>query len=146
MSKTKLLHVFVLIVLFFGSTHSVMCKNPVLKKSKWTAVLKEFVADAGTMTITHTLEFTSAKEVRISEKTNMPSYPAMYMNPDGTVDTIPGWSSEKSETGTYKLRRGKLTIITTEDGLPQEYTVMPDGTLVRELPWGETLVFSRSEE
>ena len=146
MANNRLLHVFVLIVLFFCSTQSVMCKNPVLKNSKWTAVLKEFVADAGTMTITHTLEFTSAKEVRISEKTNMPSYPAMYMNPDGTVDTIPGWSSEKSETGTYKLRRGKLTIITTEDGLPQEYTVMPDGTLVRELPWGETLVFSRSEE
>ncbi|MBP5336143.1 MAG: hypothetical protein J6Y63_01360 [Bacteroidales bacterium] len=122
-----------------------MSKNPVLKNTKWTAVQEEFVADAGTMTITYTLEFISDKEVRVHEKSYLPPYPAIYMNPDGTIDTMPGHSSETSETGTYSYRRGKLTI-TTKDGQKQEYTYRIDGTFVRELPWGELVVFSRSKD
>ena len=61
-------HALVLIVLCFTS-FTAMCKNPVLKNTKWTAVQEMFVADAGTMTTTITLEFGSAKDVVIREKT-----------------------------------------------------------------------------
>ncbi|MBQ9660785.1 MAG: hypothetical protein IJV37_05920 [Bacteroidales bacterium] len=120
-----------------------MCKNPVLKGTRWTAVQEMFVADAGTMTITHTLEFTSDKEVLVGYSSYMPAHPAMYMNPDGTVDTIPAHSSENTEAATYVYRRGKLTI-TSADGLSSEYVFQKDGTFVREEPWGEKLVFSPS--
>lgn len=145
MSKHKLLHVFVLIVLFISSSFMAMGKNPVLKNSKWTAVQEIFVADAGTMTITHTLEFTSGKEVKILEKSHMPDHPAMYMNPDGTVDRIPGYTSESSEAGTYSYRRGILTI-TTEDGNEALYFYQKDGTFTTSHPWGEILVYTRIQE
>ena len=146
MRKNQLQHVFVLAVLLLSSSSfSAMCKNPVLKNTRWKAVREMFVADAGTMTITHTLEFGRGKDVVLKEESFLPSHPAMYMNPDGTVDRIPASSSERSETGTYRFRRGILAIM-TEDGHTQEYRLQPDGTFVREEPWGDTLVFSRSEE
>lgn len=146
MSRNSLLHVFVLSVLFISPTFIAMGKNPVLKNSKWKAVQEEFVADAGTMTITYTLEFLSGKEVRVYEESYLPAHPAMYMNPDGTVDRMPARSSEHSESGTYTYRRGVLTI-TTEDGHRAVYLYQDDGGFfTRELPWGETLVFSRSQE
>ena len=40
-------HALVLIVLCFIS-FTAMCKNPVLKNTKWTAIQEMFVADAGT--------------------------------------------------------------------------------------------------
>ena len=121
---------------------SVMGKNPKLTNTKWTAIEEMFVADAGTMTITRTLEFTSAEDVLITEKTHMPSYPAMYMNPDGTIDTIQGWDSEHSEKGTYEIQRNTL-VITTEDGTKTEYAIKADGTFTYELPYGEVIEFSR---
>ena len=144
MSNYSLTHVVVLIILFVGSACSVMAGKPVLKGSKWTAVQEMFVADAGTMTITYTLEFLSGKEVRVYEESYLPAHPAMYMNPDGTVDRIPASTSERSESGTYSYRRGKLTV-TTEDGLQTEYTFL-GGNFVREEPWGETLVFSKDKQ
>lgn len=145
MSKHSLLHVFVLIVLFITSSFMAMGKNPVLKNSKWTAVQELFVADVGTMTITYTLEFVSGKEVKILENSYTPSHPAMYMNPDGTVDRIPGSTSESSEAGTYSYRRGVLTI-TTEDGDRTDYFFQKDGTFTRPHPWGGTLVYTRIQE
>ena len=145
MTKQSLLHVFVLIVFILSSSLSAMGKNPVLKNTKWTAVEEMFVADAGTMTITHTLEFISNKEVRIHEKSVLPPYPAMYMNPDGTIDTMPGHTSERSETGTYRFRRGILTI-TTENGLELTYTILPTGSIAGKTPWGETVIFNPSED
>ena len=70
-------HALVLIVLCFTSI-TAMCKNPVLKNTSWVAVQEMFVADVGTMTITHTLEFVSDKDVVVKEVTVMPSHPAMY--------------------------------------------------------------------
>jgi len=124
------------------SSITTMCKTPVLKNTQWTGVQELFVADAGTMTITYTLDFVSDKDVRIKEVNYMPSYPATYMNADGTVDTFPARTTERSETGTYLLRRGKLTI-KTEDGLQTEYSLRADGTMTREEPYGETTVFSQ---
>lgn len=145
MSKNRLLHVFVLFVLIIASSSSVMGKNPVLKGTKWTAVQEIFVADAGTMTITHTLEFTSAKEVRVKEASHMPSYPAMYVNPDGTIDTIPGHSSESEYVGSYQFVAGAL-VITKEDGHKEIFHYTEDGTFVQKTPWDEVIVFSRNEE
>lgn len=123
-----------------------MGKNPVLKNTTWTAVQEMFVADAGTMTITHTLEFTSGKDVKIKDVSVMPSYPAMYMNPDGTVDRIPGWTSEQEETGTYKLKKGILTV-TLENGRERLYFLQPDGTFTTsDTLVNEILVFSRNEK
>ena len=145
MSNNKLLHVFVLLVLLIGSSFTAMCKNPVLKGSKWTAVQEIFVADAGTMTITYTLEFTSGKDVLVKESTYLPSHPAMYMNPDGTIDRIPARSSESESAGTFKFKRGILTV-TVEDGSTKLYFYQDDGTFTGEAFPGETLSFSRVTE
>lgn len=145
MSKNRLLHVFVLFVLIIASSSSVMGKNPVLKGTKWTAVQEMFVADAGTMTITHTLEFISAKKVRVSEKSDLPPYPAMYRNPDGTVDTMPGISSESEYVGTYQIKFGFL-IITKENGHKESFHYMEDGTFTQKTPWDEVIVYTRNEE
>ncbi|NLZ20324.1 MAG: hypothetical protein GXY24_08735 [Bacteroidales bacterium] len=145
MSGIKWQHGLALAVCFlFISSMTAMCKTPVLKNTRWTAVQKLFVADAGTMTITYTLEFISDKDVRIREESHMPSYPASYMNADGTVDTIPGHSSETVEAGTYHFRRGKLTV-TMEDSLPKEFALQRDGTFTVEW-YGDPLVFSRITE
>lgn len=144
MSKYSLPHIFVLIVVFFCSASCAMCKNPVLKGTKWIAVEKTFVADAGTMTITHTLEFTTAKDVVVRERSYLPEHPAMYMNADGTVSRIPASESESEFAGKYKYRRGILTI-TEEDGSDELYFYKKDGTFVR-LGHFEELVFSRVEE
>ena len=147
MKTDSLLHVFVLTVVFLLSSSScIMGKNPVLKGTRWTAVQEMFVADAGTMTINHTLDFLSAKNVVVKEEGSMPSYPAMYMNPDGTVDTMPGFSTHNEYTGTYTFSDGILTITKEEGGAPTRYLLQPDGTLALPEPWGETLVFSRVEE
>lgn len=144
MSKYSLPHIFVLIVILFCSASCAMCKNPVLKGTKWIAVEKTFVADAGTMTITHTLEFTSAKDVMVREHSYLPEHPAMYMNADGTVTRIPARESNSEYAGKYKYRRGILTI-TDEEGSEALYFYKNDGTLVRKGHF-EEMVFSREKE
>ena len=141
----KLQHALVLIVLCFSS-FTAMCKNPVLKNTSWVAVQEMFVADVGTMTITHTLEFVSDKDVVIREVTVMPSHPAMYVNPDGTIDTIQGWTNEREEKGTYSYKRGILTIL-VEDSSPKMYAYQSDGTFTFEDSiLRETVVFSRKQD
>lgn len=120
-----------------------MCKNPVLKGTKWIAVEKTFVADAGTMTITHTLEFTTAKDVVVRERSYLPEHPAMYMNADGTVSRIPASESEWEHAGTYKLS-GRMMTITDEKGSETLYFYRND-TFIRQGSF-EELVFSRVEE
>lgn len=144
MSRRKWQYALVLIVMI-SSCFSAMGKNPVLKKTTWTAHQEMFVADAGTMTITHTLEFVSAKEIKIKEVSVMPSHPAMYMNPDGTVDRIPGWTSEREESGTYVFKKGILTV-RLEDGRERLFFLQDDGTFTATEPLvDEILVFSKAE-
>ena len=104
-----------------------------------------FVADAGTMTINHTLEFLSETDVVVRQEGYLPAHPQMYMNPDGSVDTVPARSFESSHEGKYTFKDGALTI-TSEEGSKTAYMLQPDGTLTREEPWGEKLVFSRVTE
>ena len=122
-----------------------MSKNPVLKGTKWTAVQEMFVADVGTMTINHTLEFTSDKDVLVGFSSYTPAYPAMYVNPDGTIDTMPARSHEQTDPATYEFKGGKLTI-TSKGGGTTEYVYQEDGTFIHEESWGEKVVFSRSQE
>lgn len=112
-----------------------------LAGTQWQFVEKIFVADAGTMTITHTLSFTSDKEVTLTVESHMPSYPATYVNPDGTIDRIPGSHSVSEQKGTWTLRR-KYLIITFEDGSKEEYECR-DGKIVslRRTLSGETIEF-----
>ena len=147
MSNHRIRLVLILSVVFvFASSCSIMCKNPVLKGTKWTAVQEMFVADAGTMTINHSLEFTTDKDVVVGFSSFMPAHPTMYMNPDGSVDTVPATSSEDTRPATYVYKQGKLTV-TSRDGSDTEYVYHPeDGTLVLEEPWGEKVVFSRIKE
>ena len=145
MKKVRLQYVIALIAAFFASSSGcVQSKAPVLKGSKWTARQEMFVADAGTMTINHTLEFLSEKDVVVKEEGYLPAHPQMYMNPDGTVDTVPARSFESLLDGTYTFKDGVLTI-KTKDG-SREYKLQENGTFTRQESWGETLEFSRVKE
>lgn len=99
-----------------------------LKGTKWVWVEKIFVADAGTMTVNHTLDFTTKNDVIVGFNSYMPPHPAMYMNPDGEVPTMPGWSNSDTKKGTYKVKGNTLTI-TFEDG-SEEIFDYRDGNLV----------------
>ncbi len=121
-------------------------KAPVLKNTSWTATSEMFVADAGTMTITHTMVFGHGNKIEIKHVSDLPPYPAMYMNPDGSVDTIAGMHSEWSEEGTFRFRRGVLTV-TLKEGPDQEYLYQAsDGTFSRKDPIEGDLVFTRNKE
>ena len=103
-------------ILVFTSC-SVMCiKQPVLRNTVWTAEGRMFVADVGTETTTYTLTFLSGKDYSLVTKRVLPPHPAMYMNSDGGVDTLPGRSSESTETGTYSFKKGILTLSSPEGG------------------------------
>ena len=120
---------------------SVMKGPGALKNTTWEYIEEMFVADAGTMTITHTLEFTSANEVKVGWTSYMPAHPAMYMNPDGSVDTIPAHSGEFSHHGTYSLKKDVLKI-TLEDGSVTEYKLQGN-TLISGKPDGPREIYTR---
>ena len=114
-------------------------KNPPLKNSGWICVHEIFVHDAGTMTETYTLDFTSGKECVLTCKWVMPAHPATYVGPDGTVDIIPERSSESILHGTWKLRGKKLTL-NLEDGSTRTY-LYRDGKLLDSQPSPEVMEF-----
>lgn len=90
-------------------------KKPVFKNTVWVSKQELFVADAGTQTITQTLEFGSGKDVKVKWSSYLPAHPAMYVNRDGTIDRIPERSYEEVKDGTWQYKKGKLTV-TFEDG------------------------------
>ena len=120
-------------------------KKPVLKNTKWVCEQKMFVADAGTSTETYTLEFTSAQECTYTMAWYLPAHPAMYMNPDGTIDTIPASHSEHVSKGTWTCKRDKVTI-TFEDGTTKEFDYK-DGKLVDTVPGitGDQMVYEKAD-
>lgn len=99
--------------------------KPVFTNTEWQYIHEELVLDAGVMTTTTTLKFISRSEVIKSSESVMPSHPAMYVNPDGTIDTIPGWTSDWESRGRYKYSKGLLTI-TFEDGTTTELQYKKD--------------------
>ena len=80
----------------------------------WSGVYKIFLADAGTETVTVTLCF-GATKYTMEEKSVMPSYPAPVVNPDGTIDTLPGFSREYTRKGTYQVK-GDEILLKQDDG------------------------------
>jgi len=142
---TSLASLFGAIALFFTTNCSMEAKKPVLKNTKWVCVKEMFVADVGTSTETYTLEFTSAKECTYTMSWYTPAHPAMYVNPDGTIDTYPARSSEQVSKGTWTYKRGKLTV-TLEDGSAKVFTYK-DGKLFGE-PYfdGSDMAFEKSTD
>ena len=121
----------------------VLAARPALNHSVWTNERDEFVADAGTMTVTTTLIFSSRSDVTVRTKAVMPPHPATFVNENGKVDTNPGWESGWDTRGKYRYRRGKLTI-SLEDGETMELTYR-EGVLVKADPYHKELVFRRQE-
>ena len=80
----------------------------------WSGVYQIFVADAGTETVTVTLSFGATKFTMV-ENSVMPSYPAPVVNPDGTIDTLPGFSREYTRKGTYQVK-GDEILLKQDDG------------------------------
>lgn len=101
-------------VAFLGLALTMEAKKPNFKNTRWVCERKEFVADAGTMTETYSLEF-SGKECTYRMRWDLPAHPAMYVREDGTIETIPASFNESEKKGTWSYRRGKLTV-TFEDG------------------------------
>ena len=130
-SLSALAGTFVLLV----SSCASLSKAPKLKNTCWTTRQDIFVADAGTLTNDYILRFTSRNEYVLSEKWFMPPHPATYMNPDGSVNTIPGSSGESEDEGTWSYSLGTLTLV-SEDGF------------TRKLKWkeGKLVLVEHSEE
>ncbi len=104
-------------VLVFASC-SVMKKNT-FKETVWTGEYRMFVADAGYETTTIQLSFLTGKSFTMAFKSTLPPHPSMYMNPDGTVDTQPGFSREYERRGTYSIGNNILTL-NMDDGTTLE--------------------------
>lgn len=113
-------------VLVFASC-SVMKKNT-FKETVWTGESRMFVADAGYETTTIQLSFLTGKSFTMAFKSTLPPHPSMYMNPDGTVDTQPGFSREYERRGTYSISNNILTL-TMDDDAPLELRYL-DGYLL----------------
>lgn len=125
---------------------SVMCinKKPNLNNTRWTCRFQEFVADAGNETVTFTLSFVSAKEYVLETEYYLPPYPAMRMNPDGTVDMMPGHHSQHAEKGTYSIK-GNTVTLKDEDGLKRTLRYSPGKLATDELSY-KPLIFNPAEE
>ena len=130
---------------------SVMCsKKTVLDNTKWTAESRMFVADAGYETTTATLEFLPGRVFSLKMVSVLPPHPAMYMNADGTVDTLPGHHSEFEQRGTYSVSGDTLKLLFADGGtLELSMAVAPGGAAtdvvaLRGLVFGpEEFLFSR---
>lgn len=121
-------------------------KNKVTN-TQWNCVYTTFVADVGNETTTVSLFFITDKDYLKVTKSVTPSHPAMYMNPDGSVETIPGSSTEYASQGTYSLKKGELTLL--EDGVPVMVLMQDAGRLVtKEMDRisGQPLIFSLERE
>ena len=108
----------------------------------WTCVQELFVADAGTETTTVTLTFDAGNGFTLEEKSVLPPHPATYVNPDGTIDTLPGFSREFTRRGTFTVK-GNVLILTTEDGTVHNLDILPDRLVSPDLSF-ESLIFEKA--
>lgn len=129
------------IIRLFTTFLILLAARPVFNHSIWTNEREEFVADAGTMTVTTTLIFISRSEVIVRSQSVMPPYPSMYVNENGEVDTNPGWESGWDSRGKYKYRHGILTISLEDGDLMELY--YRKGVLVGK-KYGAEMVFEKT--
>ena len=130
------------LLMTFLSCSVLSAKKPVFKNSVWKNEQKMFVADAGTMTITNTLTFGSGKDVKVGWDSYLPAHAAMYVNRDGSIDTIPASSSEYTYEGTWQFKNGILTI-KLKDG-SEKLFFYRDGQLIGGRDYdGSDLIYTR---
>lgn len=123
---------------------SILCRKKAnLRDTAWVAKEQEFVADVGTATMTYRLVFSSEKEFTMATEFVMPSHPATYVNPDGTIDRIEGSTSRHESSGTYTYN-GKALTLTLSDGSLMALTRDED-SFVTETGFGEKLVFTKED-
>jgi hypothetical protein len=97
----------------------------------------------GTEKTTVTLDFDAANGFTLEGKSVTPSHPAMYVNPDGTIDTIPGSSREYTLRGTFEVK-GNVLILTAEDGTVHKLDILPDRLVSDDLSY-QKLLFEKSD-
>lgn len=112
--------------------------------TRWTSSYEMFVADAGTETTTVTLTFGPTNEFVLDFESHLPSHPAMYMNPDGTVPTIPGSSRSYTRRGTYEVNSDTI-VLTNESGTTNTLRIDAPRLLAPDLTF-EALVFEKEGE
>ena len=93
---------------------------------------------------TVTLDFDAANGFTLEEKSVMPSHPAMYVNPDGTIDTIPGFAREYTRRGTFEVKGNDL-ILTTEDGTVHKLHNLSGRRVSDDLSY-QKLMFEKAEK
>ena len=126
--KFTVLALLSLMMLALPMTGACISKKPKVSGTKWSCKHEYFVADAGTLTEVKTIHFVDNKNVKIISKSSMPSHPATYVLPDGTVPMVEGHSSEKVENGTYKVKGSKIII--EIEGKTTEISYMKDHLIV----------------
>ena len=109
--------------------------------TEWICTYDMFVADAGTETTTVTLSFGAANGFTLEEKSVMPSYPAMYVNPDGTIDTHPGYTREYTRQGTFEVKGDKI-VLKQDDGTVHTLHLVADRLESDDLTY-QKLVFEK---
>ena len=88
------------------------------------------------------------EDVLYSPKADVPAFqrlsvyaPKAYMNPDGTVDTLPGFSSKTEQEGTYSFKKNKLTL-TFQDGSTMEMQFKGGAFVCEQLHGDEPCLFT----
>ena len=127
-TKFTVLALLILIMLALPMTGACISKKPKVSGTKWSCKQEYFVADAGTLTVIKTIHFVDNKKVKVVSSSSMPSHPATYVLPDGTVPIIEGHSSKTEENGTYKVKGSK--IILEIEGKTTEISYMKDHLVV----------------
>ena len=111
------LPIIVLAAAVLCASCSILCnKKPDLKNTRWSGGYEEFIADVGTGTVSYTLEFGSAGNYKLATEHVIPSHPATYVNPDGTIDRIPGHTSAYTSEGTWRMN-GNVVTLTDKEGV-----------------------------
>jgi len=136
-------HIILLLslALVFTACSTLCSQKSRLANTRWTCSVEEFVADVGTATTTYTLEFTSAKTFALESEHVLPAHPATYVNADGTIDRIPGATSQYVRRGTYKAKKGTV-VLSEEDGTVYTLRLVQDRLESDDLSYSP-LVFTR---
>ena len=111
-----------------------------LANTQWTSSYDMFVADAGTEKTTVTLSL-GKKDFVLDWDSHLPAHPATYVNTDGSIDTIPATTRQRTQSGTYKVRSNVL-ILTDEFGAVHKLNIVSGQLKSNDLTFQE-LVFTR---
>ena len=113
-----------------------------LANTQWTSSYEMFVADAGTETTTVTLTL-GRKDFVLDWESLLPAHSATYVNADGSIDTILATTSQRTQSGTYKVRSNVL-ILTDEFGAVHRLNIVSGQLKSSDLTFQE-LIFKRNQ-